>query len=59
MPTLISAPTRVQAAGNVPKLIDEMLACPGPFIGDFVVTKNENVYPMVPSGKGLADMILV
>ena len=23
MPTLISAPTRVQAAGNKPKLIDE------------------------------------
>ena len=27
MPTLISAPTRVEAAGNKPKLIDEYVGC--------------------------------
>jgi len=50
---------RARTAAEVPALIQEMLATPGPFLADFMVNKSENVYPMVPSGKGLADMILV
>ncbi len=50
---------RARTAAEVPLLIKQMLETPGPFIGDFVVNKGENVYPMVPTGKGLADMILV
>ncbi|AEI42154.1 biosynthetic-type acetolactate synthase large subunit [Paenibacillus mucilaginosus] len=34
------------------------LAHPGPVLVDFVVAKEELVYPMIPQGRGLDDMIL-
>jgi acetolactate synthase-1/2/3 large subunit len=35
-----------------------MLDHKGPVVVDFRVEKNEHVYPMVPSGKGLHEMEL-
>ena len=31
---------------------------PGPFLLNVMVTREENVYPMVPAGGALSDMIL-
>ncbi|MDF2716000.1 MAG: ilvB [Paenibacillus sp.] len=36
----------------------EALDTPGPVLIDFVVSKDELVYPMVPQGKSLRDMIM-
>lgn len=36
----------------------EALAHPGPAVVDFIVREEENVYPMVPAGKGLDEMIM-
>jgi acetolactate synthase I/II/III large subunit len=38
--------------------IREMIACPKPVIFDCLVTKNENCFPMIPSGKAHNEMIL-
>ena len=38
--------------------IDAALSHRGPVVIDFVVTAEENVYPMVPSGKGNDEMVL-
>jgi len=38
--------------------IQEMIDYPGPVIFDCLVTKDENCFPMIPSGKAHNDMIL-
>lgn len=38
------------------KVVEEMIRHPGPCVVDFHVETNENVYPMVPSGKALHEM---
>jgi acetolactate synthase-1/2/3 large subunit len=38
--------------------LQEALSWPGPVVMDFHVDPEENVYPMVPPGGGLADMLL-
>lgn len=43
---------------DVPKVVKEMLAHKGPVVIDFFVEPNEHVYPMVPSGKGLHEVVL-
>jgi acetolactate synthase-1/2/3 large subunit len=30
---------------------------PGPVVVDFMVEQEENVYPMIPAGQGLAELI--
>jgi acetolactate synthase-1/2/3 large subunit len=37
--------------------IDEALNCDGPIVLDFRVEQEENVYPMVPAGGSISDMI--
>ncbi|MFP4446588.1 MAG: biosynthetic-type acetolactate synthase large subunit [Desulfosudaceae bacterium] len=44
---------------EVEKVIKEALATPRPVIMDFVVEREENVYPMVPAGSPITNMILV
>jgi len=39
--------------------LSEGLAVSGPVIMDFVVEKEEGVYPMVPAGAPITDMLLV
>lgn len=50
---------RANKAGDVKKTIEKALAHNGPVVIDFVVAKEENVYPMVPSGKPIHEMLLV
>jgi acetolactate synthase-1/2/3 large subunit len=43
---------------EVDEVIKKGLAEPGPVLMDFVVNRDELVYPMVPGGRALNDMIL-
>jgi len=43
---------------DVRKIVDEMIRHPGPCVVDFLCEANENVYPMVASGKALHEMDL-
>lgn len=50
---------RATKTSEVEPLIIEALRTPGPVIMDFVVDREEGVYPMVPAGASIKDMILV
>jgi acetolactate synthase-1/2/3 large subunit len=43
---------------DVDKTVKEMLTHDGPCVVDFRVEPNEHVYPMVPAGKGLHEIVL-
>ena len=40
-------------------VIKKALSLPKPVLMDFVVEKEEGVYPMVPAGAPITDMLLV
>ena len=48
---------RVQHKEEVVPAIEQAMAHPGPFLLDFKVEPEENVYPMVPPGAGLTEII--
>jgi acetolactate synthase-1/2/3 large subunit len=50
---------RAKKPEEVKKTIEKALAYDGPVVIDFVVAKEENVYPMVPAGKPIHEMLLV
>jgi acetolactate synthase-1/2/3 large subunit len=49
---------RAQTPGELDNAIMQMIETPGPVIFDCVVSKNENCYPMIPSGAAHNEMIL-
>ena len=49
---------RVESPAELDKGIQEMIDYNGPVIFDCVVDQNENVYPMIPSGKAHNQMLL-
>jgi acetolactate synthase-1/2/3 large subunit len=48
---------RVTRKMEVVPAIQQAMAEPGPFLVDFIVEPEENVYPMVPPGAALAEVI--
>ena len=50
---------RATKPDEVESVLAEGLEIPGPVIMDFVVEKEEGVYPMVPAGAAITDMLLV
>ncbi|MBN2186689.1 MAG: biosynthetic-type acetolactate synthase large subunit [Dehalococcoidia bacterium] len=48
---------RVERRDEVATTIHKAMDCPGPFLIDFVVEPEENVYPMVPPGESLATLL--
>ncbi|MBI5117740.1 biosynthetic-type acetolactate synthase large subunit [Candidatus Poribacteria bacterium] len=48
---------RITQKKDVRPAIEQALATPGPVILDFEVAREENVYPMVPAGAGIREMI--
>lgn len=48
---------RVDKAEEVEPALKKALAIPGPVVLDFKVSREENVYPMVPAGVALTQMI--
>ena len=49
---------RVQKPNELDKARNEMIEYECPVIFDCVVEQNENVYPMIPSGKAHNEMLL-
>jgi len=49
---------RVSKAQDVPRVVAEFLAHDGPAVLDALVEKHEHVYPMMPAGKTVDDMVL-
>ncbi len=50
---------RAQKPEEVDTILKEGLAAPGPVIMDFIVSREEGVYPMVPAGAPITKMLLV
>jgi len=48
---------RVKQKEEVVPAIEKAMAEPGPFLIDFIVEPEENVYPMVPPGASLAEVM--
>jgi acetolactate synthase-1/2/3 large subunit len=48
---------KVERREEVVPAIEKAMAEPGPFLIDFVVEPEENVYPMVPPGASLAEVL--
>ena len=49
---------RARKPSEVEPVLREAIATPRPVIMDFVVEQEENVYPMVPAGKNITEMLL-
>lgn len=49
---------QVKERDTLDKAIDRMLKSPGAFLMEVLVEKEENVFPMVPPGAAVTDMIL-
>lgn len=49
---------RAETPAEAERIWQEALETPGPVLIDFVVSRDEWVYPMVPQGKSLEDIIL-
>jgi acetolactate synthase-1/2/3 large subunit len=49
---------RARTADELDGVIREMLAYPGPVVADICVAKDENCFPMIPSGAAHNEMIL-
>jgi acetolactate synthase-1/2/3 large subunit len=50
---------RTDRADEVVPILKEAIATPKPVIMDFRISREENVYPMVPAGAPLTEMILL
>ncbi len=48
---------RVTEKGQVADVIQQALEIPGPVVIDFVVKDDENVYPMIPAGESVKEML--
>ena len=50
---------RAEKPGDVEPVIKKALSIPGPVIMEFIVEKEEGVYPMVPAGAPISNMLLL
>ena len=50
---------RAQKPDEVEPVLKQAFAHPGPVVVDIVVAAEENVYPMVPAGEAISNMLLV
>ena len=48
---------RVTEKGQVEGAIQQAMETPGPVVIDFVVKEDENVYPMIPAGESVNEML--
>ncbi|MEK7764919.1 MAG: thiamine pyrophosphate-dependent enzyme [bacterium] len=49
---------KIMRREEVVPAIEEMLRTKGPYVLDVIIPKEEDVYPMIPAGKTVRDMIL-
>lgn len=50
--------SRITELSEVPGALDEMFEATGPYLLEVVVEKEDNVFPMVPPGASVSDIIL-
>jgi acetolactate synthase I/II/III large subunit len=50
--------SKLTERSNLHAAIQEMLRCEGPYLLDAIVEKEENVFPMVPTGAGVGEILL-
>ena len=48
---------KVEASEDVMPALKAAIDCDGPFVMDFRVEREENVFPMVPAGAAINEMI--
>ena len=48
---------RVTEKGQVVGAIQEAMETPGPVVVDFIVKQDENVYPMIPAGESIRELM--
>jgi acetolactate synthase-1/2/3 large subunit len=48
---------RVESPDEVLPALQASLDCDGPFVMDFRIEREENVFPMVPAGAAINEMI--
>jgi acetolactate synthase-1/2/3 large subunit len=48
----------VEKPGDLAAALDEAVAEPGPYLLNVKVSPFENVYPMVPAGSAISEMVL-
>jgi len=48
---------RVEKREDLEKAVDELLASEGPYLLEVKVMKEQNVYPMVPAGASVSNMV--
>jgi acetolactate synthase I/II/III large subunit len=54
-----SIPARkVESRDDLLVALQDMLSAPGPYFLEVVVGKEDNVFPMVPAGAGVAEVLL-
>jgi acetolactate synthase-1/2/3 large subunit len=49
---------RIEKPADLRSKLEEALAMPKPVIIDVIVDEEEKVFPMVPAGAGIADMLI-
>lgn len=49
---------KVEVRGDLEKGIQKMIDHPGPYLLEVVIEKEDNVFPMVPSGASVSDVML-
>ncbi len=49
---------KVEARENLENAIQQMIDYPGPYLLEVVIEKEDNVFPMVPSGASVSDVML-
>ena len=49
---------KVEGRGDLEKGIQKMIDHPGPYLLEVVIEKEDNVFPMVPSGASVSDVML-
>jgi acetolactate synthase-1/2/3 large subunit len=49
---------RARHPSELSTVLEQGLSTPGVVVMDIIVTNEENVFPMVPPGGGIADMVL-
>jgi acetolactate synthase I/II/III large subunit len=49
---------RVDAVEEMPRALEEAVSAPGPYLLDIRVSPFENVFPMVPAGCAINEMVL-
>jgi len=55
---LVLPEKKIEEVGLLKEAVREMLNYPGPYLLHVIVETEDNVFPMVPSGAGVGEIVL-